>query len=269
MALDFQSAALAYVSLGLRVFPLVPQTKRPLIKAWPQHASGDTEIIAAWAHRWPNANIAIACGRRSAVMVVDVDAKCGRDGRQALEKHAAAGRRLPPCPTAMTPTGGVHLFFCYEEGLRNGAGLTRNGRGMGDGIDFRGEGGYVAAAPSVVDGKAYRWRIPPLSPEFPRLPEWAVACLAPRRPKFSEFAPHDRGNQAKKKLESLAEFVASQKEGQRNNVLYWAVRRSIDEGVAAGAIRDRFFEAGIAAGLPPNEINATILSALKSASSNL
>ena len=54
---------------------------------------------------------------------------------------------------ASTPrAGGVHRFV-RAQGLENGAKIA-------PGIDYRGRGGYVVAAPSVVDGKRYGWVLP-------------------------------------------------------------------------------------------------------------
>jgi hypothetical protein len=35
-----------------------------------------------------------------------------------------------------------------------------NGARIAPGIDYRGRGGYVVAAPSIVDGRRYGWVVP-------------------------------------------------------------------------------------------------------------
>src|SRR2546430_16161696 len=60
---------------------------------------------------------------------------------------------LPLTPTVYTPSGGMHLYFTRPEGgLRNTNG--ERGRGIGPGLDWRGDGGYVIL-PSP--GSGYRW----------------------------------------------------------------------------------------------------------------
>jgi hypothetical protein len=60
MVMNFLDAAADLVSLGFKVFPLVPGRKLPLIKAWQKHASDELETITEWANKWPSANIGIA-----------------------------------------------------------------------------------------------------------------------------------------------------------------------------------------------------------------
>jgi len=56
-------------------------------------------------------------------------------------------------PIARTPRGGWHLWFVYPAG----SGITV-GTGVIPGVDFRGEGGYIIAPPSVNgNGKSYTW----------------------------------------------------------------------------------------------------------------
>src|SRR5262245_66689252 len=103
----------------------------------------------------------------------------GRSNSADLVDHAKAGRKLPPCPIAATPTGGRHPFFRVVPGLRNVVGITGAGRGLGRGIDVRADGGFVVAPPSELSTGRYRWRIPPMSTQFPRLPDWALKMLMP------------------------------------------------------------------------------------------
>jgi putative DNA primase/helicase len=123
------------VSLGFKVFPLVPGRKLPLIEAWQKQASDDADVIGEWAARWPNANIGIATGESSGVVVLDLDVKDSRNGVQDLAALRQRGQALPPCPIALTPSGGRHLFFAAAPGLKNVVGISRSGRGVGLGID--------------------------------------------------------------------------------------------------------------------------------------
>src|SRR5262245_8467345 len=170
MAMNFINAAADLVSLGFRIFPVAPLDKLPMVKSWQKVATTDADQIAAWDEQFPNANIGIATGIASGAIVLDLDEKDGRSGIRDLAVLASKGKRLPPCPTAATPSGGRHLFFGAVSGLRNIAGVSAAGRGLGPGIDVRADGGFVVAAPSELPNGRYRWRTPPMTTEFPKLP---------------------------------------------------------------------------------------------------
>jgi hypothetical protein len=84
--------------------------------------------------------------------VLDIDRKDGGpNGFVTLAKIDSP--ILPLTPTAYTPSGGTHVYFARASGgLRNTSG--QRGRGIGPGIDWRGDGGYVII-PSP--GSGYHW----------------------------------------------------------------------------------------------------------------
>jgi hypothetical protein len=262
--MNFLNAAADLVSLGFKVIPLVPGQKLPLLKAWQKVATDDADVIADWARQWPNANIGIATGAASGVVVPDLDVKDGRDGLQDLAALASAGRKLPPCPIALTPSGGRHLFFRMSPGLKNVVGVTSAGRGLGPGIDVRADGGFVVAAPSALPNGRYRWLVPPMTPDFPRLPDWAVKMLLPPPPQpRAAYAPAAGGAG----LDGPACFAARAPNGMRNKSLFWAACRA-GEAIARGEIAEasaigKLTAAAAAAGLTGREVQNTISSGLR------
>jgi hypothetical protein len=142
-------AALWYVSLGLKVFPLQPERKIPFPGS---HGVKDATSDAALVRRWwavaPTANVAVATGHL--VDVIDVD---GLTGVLSLDRGVLAG--LPPTVGRVkTPRpGGCHLWI-EAMGSPCRAGIV-------PGIDTRGLGGYVVAPPSHVTTSDYngfyRW----------------------------------------------------------------------------------------------------------------
>ena len=93
---DLLSAALDYAGRGFAVFPLAVGEKIPLIsKEAGGHgvhdATTDAAQIRAWWTAAPNANIGVAAGR-SGLLLVDVDAKDGRDGFTSWEVLRARAR---------------------------------------------------------------------------------------------------------------------------------------------------------------------------------
>lgn len=71
-------AALGYAAKGYPVFP-VGKDKRPRVK-WKEGATTDAATIRDWWVRWPLAMIGMPTGKRSGVVVLDVDRKNGVDG---------------------------------------------------------------------------------------------------------------------------------------------------------------------------------------------
>lgn len=271
MIMDFLLAAAEYVPLGFKVIPLVPRTKLPLVRAWQRQGSDELSAITEWAHKWPSANIGVVTGHPSDVVVIDLDVKDGRNGMDTMARLAGAGKTLPPSPIALTPTGGRHLYFRMAAGLKNLVGMTAGGRGLGPGVDVRATGGFVVAPPSKLQNGSYRWLVPPMAPDFPRLPDWAIQMLKPPAAKASNqaFVAKDAQGQAERSLEGMARRLAAAAAGGRNNLLNWAAFTAgelvRDGKLAAPAVEARLVQAGLAAGLALPEVKATIASGLRAA----
>lgn len=104
--------------------------------------------IRTWWRRWPDANIAIATGKVSSCIVLDVDPRHGGD--DSLRDLG----QMPPTWTVLTGGGGQHLYFAHP------GGTVANGANLLPGIDIRGDGGYVIAPPSNhVSGDRYMWEV--------------------------------------------------------------------------------------------------------------
>jgi hypothetical protein len=166
---------LKYAEMGWEVFPLAARTKKPCTRHGVKDASKDPAVITAWWTKWPNANVAIACGPGSGVYVVDVDVNLqkGIDGRESLKEFPP----LPATVTQRTPRGGFHSFYKAENPPAN-----RND--FRPGIDIRCSGYYVVAAPSVLDpypgcpsGGTYSW-LPGYDPWTAEVEEYPD-CMRP------------------------------------------------------------------------------------------
>jgi hypothetical protein len=111
----------------------------------------DRRAIERWWRRQPSANIGLPTGKKSGILVLDVDVDDG--GLESLAKLERAGAPVPKTARTRTGGGGIHVFFRYPGGsteIRNSAGL------LGLGLDVRGEGGYVVVPPSRTQGP-YEW----------------------------------------------------------------------------------------------------------------
>lgn len=169
-------AALRYAERGWKVFPQQSVSngrcscrkdecrspgKHPRTPHGRSDATLDPHQIEAWWKAWPEANIGIATGTESGIVVVDVDARSGGlESLSAFPEDAA--------PRVRTPGGGLHLYYRRLGPTRSGPLADRPG------IEVKGDGGGVNAPPSTHVGGVYVWEregdLPDLPPHF-TLPE--------------------------------------------------------------------------------------------------
>ncbi|KUJ38962.1 hypothetical protein ADL25_22270 [Streptomyces sp. NRRL F-5122] len=168
--------AVAYAQMGWSVFPLRPLSKVPATRNGFKDATTDPRVITAWWTETPNANIGIATGA-SNLFVIDVDTKNGKKGAETLAALETEHGALPKTYTVRTWSGGwQHYFQMPEPRLRNSTGTEK--AGLGPDVDTRGDGGYVVAAPSMVeeDGKRGQyWGTVKVRPA--ELPAWVPEKL--------------------------------------------------------------------------------------------
>jgi len=166
---DNLMAALRYAARGFAVFPCKPDGKAPLTTHGCLDATRDPDTIRSWWQRWPDANIAIATGAPSGIIVLDVD---GMEGAESLTALIAEHGPLPDTAVVLTGGGGCHLYFKHPGGLRNAVKI-----GGWPGLDLRGDGGYVLAPPSVhPNGTRYTWESDDVPIAIP--PDWLIALVA-------------------------------------------------------------------------------------------
>lgn len=152
-------AALKYATkYGWAVFPCSQKTKKPLTPHGCKDAKKTSGPIKAWWKKHPDASIGVATGSISNLMVIDldVDEEKGLDGVHEMMLWEREHGDLPETARVITGRGGVHLYFTYD-------GIDQTNRtGILEGIDVRGEGGYVIAAPSIhPNGTLYEWEFNP------------------------------------------------------------------------------------------------------------
>jgi len=139
--------ALALGQLGLRIFPLKPKTKEPATAHGFKDATSDIEQIRRWWTASPDANIGLATGMQDNgqwLGVIDVDAKHGGVLAWKQLTRDNGGSWMNKTPIHKTPRAGFHIFGQADPAL----GLN-SANGFPDGIDTRGDGGYVVVPDSV------------------------------------------------------------------------------------------------------------------------
>lgn len=181
-----------------RALPLTPnnQAKKPWLKSVLRSATKNLETIRRWEqHDKIGCRWGVRIDDDSDWMILDVEGpeKGKGDGNATLaelqEKH---GEQLPPCPTARSVHGGLHMYGrCpkrFLPFLKNWSSpLFPN-----CGLDVRTRKGMVAVAPS----SGYQWLIRPTQVAMPVWPEWLVLEILqargidPDRPATSPKARH-------------------------------------------------------------------------------
>lgn len=171
--------ALKYAAAGIHVFPIKPRGKTPITQHGCLDATDDPEQIAAWWTQTPDANIGIATGPASGLLVVDLDGQEGHDAWvELVDTHESIRTRV-----AKTGSG-LHLYF------RSTLTVGNTAKRLGPGIDTRGKGGYVVAPASIhPDGDPYRWlNDQPIA----QLPDWLAEEIQRVKPTTTQtYAPRD------------------------------------------------------------------------------
>ena len=235
-------------------------------------ATTDRKQIKAWWEKWPKANVGIVTGISSGIFALDVD---GAAGKASLKELQAEHGRLPKTVTVKTGKG-RHLYFRYAGGrVGNSAGR------LGEGIDVRGDGGYVVGAGSLhPSGAMYRYvdgrglgEI-----EVASAPQWLIDLIS--APQSTETVdteptahqiPADKLDRARAYAEAARgrelDRLRKAPKHQRNDTLNKAAFK-LGQLLPYGlfdplAVTNNLARAAAEIGLDEGEIHPTILSGLK------
>ena len=83
------------------------------------------------------------------------------------------------------------------------------------------------------------------------------------KPAVAELAPTTTAASVKRNIESVLRWLATQREGNRNNATYWAAHRLREAGVLLEHANELLAPLAVALGLPAQEAERTIASAYK------
>nr|WP_245157790.1 bifunctional DNA primase/polymerase [Brevundimonas sp. A19_0] len=257
-------AAHDLAALGWAVFPLRPRDKKPYPNTRGlEDASQDVAEVVAWWHgaatlprKDPGkpaaragraANVGVATGAGSGFFVLDVD---GQTGMDSLLRMTRAYSPLPHTVRQSTGKGG-HLLFAWPEGRepRNRAGSlgqTESGVRPYPGLDIRGEGGYIVAAPSIhPSGRLYSWAegCSPFERPLAAAPRWLLDLVCPveePRPSPRSSVNVGVGNEdayGRAALQGACDAISGARPGTQNDTLH---RRAFSIGrLVAGGVLDR------------------------------
>jgi hypothetical protein len=170
--------AVHYADRGWRVFPAPPGKKKSHKSA--EHSGGkkwgattDSDEIRNDFTKWPAASVGIPTGAANGFWVLDADTLEGHgvDGLASLRTLEAEHGELPATLQARSPTGSVHYYFRYPEGIE----IRNTTSKIAPGLDVRGEGGMVLAPPSLVPGRgSYAWINYEREREIADAPPWLL-----------------------------------------------------------------------------------------------
>src|SRR5215211_317852 len=174
---DVESAAKHYRDVfRFNVIPLKAGSKRPALpKGHPYlyRPSNDEE-----RETFDFKNVGIVTGMTSGIVVLDVD----KGGSDTLTEK---GWTIPPTVTVKTMNG-YHAYFLYPLDAER----VPTKIGFAKGLDFKADGGYVVAPPSVVvnsgrdrkgidysESHRYEWISHPEDLGIAECPEWLLEAL--------------------------------------------------------------------------------------------
>ncbi len=179
-ATSLLDAALEYAGYGWLVFPVhatrdgrcschrgkrCPQPgKHPWTCKGFKAATTDPKKIKRWWLNHPNANIGVATGAASGIVVLDIDPRNGGD--RSIKKLTGRLGQLPPGPVVKTGGGGWHIF------IRHPGRPVKKPPGDAPGIDIKADGGYIVGVGSIhKSGDPCLWGVPPNGSPLPEMPK--------------------------------------------------------------------------------------------------
>jgi hypothetical protein len=186
--------------------------------------------------RWRDrCGIGVPTGAINRIFVVDVDTVAGHgvDGIGTMRKLEREHGKLPKTLKAMSPSGSVHYYFRHP-----GDGIKIVSRAIALGVDCKGDGGQVAAPPSMnSSGGRYRWIN---SLPIAKAPKWLLAMVQEKErvlgeaEYFMQFANSTRQvNMAELTLATAMipnNLKTSRDAWVRVGFALWSATRGSDEG---------------------------------------
>jgi hypothetical protein len=154
-SVSFLDAALYYTRYHRwPIFPLRGKEPFPGSRGFYDATTHEAQI-RQWWRAFPDANIGMPTGECSGVVVLDVDAGHGGFASLARMQELPGYEPLPATRKALSGGGGLHLYYAYPKDRHIG---NKAHLGKLDGIDVRGQGGYIVLPPSQhASGNRYLW----------------------------------------------------------------------------------------------------------------
>ena len=148
-----------YIDKGLKIFPVIPNGKTPMIEKWQEDCSCDFFQVLYWYNTCPNCNWGLPCTPNN-LFVLDLDRhdpeKDGVDSFEAIRcGHTSLEYDDYIGCNQVTPSDGRHYIFKTDDELKNVANGSNVFKDF-PGIDIRTDG-YILVEPSEINGKPYEF----------------------------------------------------------------------------------------------------------------
>ena len=266
-----RDAALDYAARGWPVLPLhswdgscctcghadcASPAKHPRTAHGLKEASTDAEVIRAWWHHWPDANVGVRTGVKFDALDVD-----GPNALERLTRHLLSPDNKETVDGPTVVTGGGWQVYVSPTGLGNRTRFVA-------GCDWRGRDGYVVAPPSLhASGRQYEWLVWDMTEPIRQAPSWLLALLNKPPPAPPAAGWHSGSSYGRRALESECGRVALATVGTRNDQLNRSAH-ALGQLIAAGhlgvaEVGDALLTAATRAGLGESEAEKTIRSGLR------
>jgi len=147
--------------------------KHPLTLHGFKDATTDQTQLRRWWSQHPQANVGIATGEASGLVIIDIDPRHG--GTESMKAITKLGN-VPVTPMAYTGGGGEHIYLAHPG---NGIKIKSTVQVAGyPGVDIKGDGGAIIAPPSRhISGGKYTWKRHHLQNKLAQMPEWIGRLL--------------------------------------------------------------------------------------------
>jgi len=219
--------------------------KHPALIGWQKAATTNEDIIRQWWEDEPEANVGLATGPGSDLLIVDIDVRAGKNGFADLQEldPVSLGFDGLETPKARTGSGGAQLYFRWPRGCK----LTTGSGVGGKAIDYRGQGGNAIAPGSRNNLGAYTWILGLDEAMKAECPGWLLKFLetgkAPDESNGKPAAPQNGAGLILQVEEGPnLETHPGAGEGQRNALLC----KLVGAALAAGTAPDEVMRQAIA-----------------------
>jgi hypothetical protein len=139
---------------GLKIFPVVHASKKPIITGWPDRASDDRKGVEFWSKLYPECNWGMVAGDVSNDVVIDIDGPKGRSSVADLE------RKFGPLPRTLSvrtgrAEGGQQLHFLNPKNRE----IHSSTKAIGNGVDVKAYRSLAIIPDSIhpTTGRRYEW----------------------------------------------------------------------------------------------------------------
>jgi putative DNA primase/helicase len=253
------------------IFPIQPNMKIPYSHILDKNKRGgfytatkDMAAITNWELKLPKSNWAIATGKASNVIVIDIDVKGNAKGFESFKKMTEGKPEMPKTYTVKTPSSGLHFYFKYRPDIKSKINI-----GMFGGVDIKTDGGYVLIPKSTIHDTAYKVVE---DTEIQPMPDWLAQEINPKKEEKQELIPTPKILLQTTQLSSINlaharkrgqiiydKYVKQATEGTRNKVLLSMLCQMRDNIIPFG-IAEEYTQAFVIA---INATNFTLAEGLK------